>query len=61
MLVSYGTPEVLPYPLDIYLQAARDMETEIAILVGKRISPHANIMRGVHYFQVCRWPTDVPT
>ena len=28
------------------------METEIAILVGRRISPHANIMRGVHSFEV---------
>lgn len=28
------------------------MATEIAVLVGGRISPHANIIRGLHSFQV---------
>ncbi|CAM9561025.1 unnamed protein product, partial [Laminaria digitata] len=32
-------------------QAEREMATEIAVLVGGRIPPHANIMRGVHSFQ----------
>lgn len=30
------------------------MKTEIDVLVGGRIPPHPNIMRGVHSFQVCR-------
>lgn len=30
------------------------MATEIAVLVGGRIPPHANIMRGIHSFQVYR-------
>lgn len=34
-------------------KAKREMATEIAVLVGGRIPPHKNIMRGVHSFQVC--------
>ncbi|CAM9696013.1 unnamed protein product, partial [Ectocarpus fasciculatus] len=33
------------------LQAEREMKTEIDVLVGGRIPPHPNIMRGVHSFQ----------
>ena len=33
-------------------KAQREMATEIAVLVGGRIPPHKNIMRGVHSFQV---------